>query len=162
MTKQLTTEDRKQQDLLATDLMRAMIHLEIARTEIEQLNTYRLPKAMKDLSSFSKELHSKLDQANKKIRWFVSVVKKMLGTENSTVLDENLAIDSSRLCNIAQLSGWVVDTPGDLTNDIDLLLSKTRRKELMLRAWKTALGKPELSADEQNRFSSWYNANFIS
>lgn len=162
MTKQITAEDRKQQDLLATDLMRMLLHLEIARAEIEQLHTYRLPKGMRDLTSFSKELISKLNQADKKARWFISIVKKMIGLGNTEVLNEQLSIDSHKLNNVAQLTEWVVDTPGDLSNDIDFLISKTRRRELLLRSWKAAFNKPELSAEEQHRFDRWYTTNFIS
>lgn len=165
MKEQLTLEDRRQQDSLATDLTRALLHLEIARTEVGQLHSYRMPEAVKrlnDIKPFAKELMGILVKCDRKIRWFTDTVKKMLGEANAKALERDLHPDSDKLANVAQVSEWVINTPGDLSNEVDLVVNTARRRDLMLRAWRTALGTPQLDEQDQMRFNAWYNANFPS
>lgn len=158
MTKQTT--DRKEQERLATGLTRTMLYLKLGSIECIELRQQLTNTSLGFVGRFSKELLSKLQQAEKKMEWFMGTVKKALGPHNSKVLDRDMQLDSERLANLAQLTEWLFDTPGNVSNAIDLVVNSSVRRDLMMRAWRAALGSPELAEQDLMRFNAWYNANF--
>ena len=160
MTKQVTTEDCKKQEQLATGLTRTLLYLKLATIESTDLREQLRDSPLKYVAPFAKELVTKLVQTERKAEWFIETVKKTLGEQNCKIINYDLEPGSEKLCNLSQLTEWLLNTPGNTSNAIDLVTNSAVRRDLMMRAWKTALGTPELSEQDIARFNGWYNANF--
>lgn len=153
-----TTEERKTRDNLATEITGTLMYLQLATMAIGQLRE-RCHAPFKPVANFAKELLPVLAKTERKINWFVGVTEQVLGPADGKLLEQRIDISGDKFNNIAQLASWIIETPADLCNEVDLVTSKARRHELMLRSWKVALGR-ELSPEDEMRFNAWYNANF--
>lgn len=169
----MTIEEHKRQEQLATGLTRTLLYLKLASIESTELREVLRLSPLKYVAPFAKELVTKLVQSERKAEWFIETVKKTLGEQNFSdtamkavgaqnllVLERDLQPGSEKLCNLSQLTEWLLNTSGNTSNAIDLITSSAVRRDLLLRAWRTALDSPELSELNMLRFNAWYNANF--
>jgi len=150
-----TTNEQK----LATDLRSTMIHLKIASHSLEDLRSNRLSNATRTLGKFAKELLPVMNKAIHKMEWFIGVAHKVVDESTRKQLLKDLSPDSANYCNIACLNEWVIETPGNVDNEVDLIVNASRRREIMHNAWRIALGGT-MSEHDELRFNAWYNANF--
>lgn len=157
----MTAQDLKTQERFGTDLMRVLLHLEIVRYELEQFSQNRTPTVPSKLMPFVREVTSKLHQADKKIQWFIETTKKIVEPALAKTISTHVQPGTEHFCNIAQLSEWVITASVPVDNEVDLVVNKSRRRELIRRAWSAAL-QGHWSQEDELRFNAWYNVNFPS
>lgn len=107
----------------------------------------------KKIKKFSKEIYSKIE-------WFISIIFKMAG-ENAHILQKELNLESSKIEALMDAAGFITMAQSDVTNAVDMMVNRGRRKELIKDAWissRTALS-PKLQLDLSD-FDLWYNENF--
>jgi len=149
-----TANERKEQDKLRVEFRRTLLHLKVASHSTANLMEMRTLKEANQLRHFAKEVLSKLGGAVNKVEWFLSVALKV-----APQLQNDLQLTSANFCNIANLNDWVIETPGDIDDEVDFIVSSSRRREIMHRSWRAAIGQ-ELTEQDEQRFNAWYNANF--
>lgn len=155
----MTTTTNREQEKLGTDLRRSLLHLNIASYTLQELRDNRLTKTTRTLAPYVKELATMVGKAIRKFDWFIGVSQKIADEPLKQLIERDLNLTNANFVNIADLSEWVIETNHNIDNEIDIIINHTRRRDIMLRSWKAALGG-ELSPHDEMRFNAWYNANF--
>lgn len=162
MTQTKTREELLKEQDVELAVHRSLIHTQIASYSLQELAASKLHKPMRNLPGLAEEVAERLGRTIRKLEWFIGIAKRAVPTPLAAELERDLDITEPRLCNIANLNEWIIDAPENIDNEIDLIVNGSRRRELMLRSWRAALGILELTEYDQMRFNAWYNANFHS
>lgn len=166
----LTRERMERQ--FANDLMRMLLHLQYTAVEAEQFRGTPLLKEdtdASDLIRFTRELGNHLKETIRKAKWLIGVVKK-IWPANADLLDQELDPDDHKIANVAQLTEWIATSKRDLTDEIDLVVNPTRRRDLLAEVWTAAMDAAyersntpagSLHADH-TYFDHWYKKRYPS
>lgn len=153
---------QKMEAQFTEDLMRLLLHIRFAEQEASTFGQTPFLKFSKDvhpLGRFSRELFSKLKETSHKIQWFIGVAKKILGPAQADLLTEELDLDGHKINNVAQLTGWIATSKHDLTDEIDLVTNRSRRKELLWKCWQASRNATAPEGSWQD-FTDWHETHY--
>jgi len=153
------TKEAEQVEAFGTEVNRALIFSKIAQQALEIIRDHGVPRRVRIFDLFCKETIKELDRIIRKLDWFVGATVNKLPIEAKAGWVAPPDPDSPRFSNIAELSEWVIRSPVDVDNQVNLIVNAAQRRQLMYKAWEAALGRDLMEYEEQ-RFNAWYNANF--
>lgn len=140
-------------DTFKEDLLAVLFHLRISQLMLTVLrdNTH-----YKDNIEYYK-IRKKASEPLHKLDWYIETSLRIL---NDPELKAELDSRDDKLSNIANMAEYIARHDGDITNEINFMMSTHWRKDFMWRCWQEAQKQTADVIPSRMAFENWYHKVF--